>query len=92
MASISACSNVTESSTIHEIFWTVRPHSSTPTGDILRGTLEEYLERYRIDRKIKRMNVIVITDGEPSDDLEGTLGDIGQELVSLRVRSDQLGV
>ena len=85
-------SNITESSTVHEIFQTVRPHSSTPTGDVLRGILEEYLERYRLDRKIKRMNVIVITDGEPSDDLEGTLRDVGEELVSLRMRSDQLGV
>ena len=85
-------SNITEPSTVHEIFQTVRPRSSTPTGDVLRGILEEYLERHRLDHKKKRMNVIVITDGEPSDDLEGTFRDVGEELVSLRMRRDQLGV
>jgi len=66
--------NVQHPSTIHEIFSTVRPRGGTPTGTRLRQILRPYLDRYYANPDgTKPLNIIVITDGEPSDDVESTI-------------------
>jgi len=52
----------------------VRPRGGTPTGTRLRHILKPYLERYCANPEgTKPLNIIVITDGEPSDDVESTI-------------------
>ena len=65
--------NVTSASTVIEIFQTVQPDKGTPTGQRLDKILKSYIRRLRKDKSIKPMNVIVITDGVPSDDVEGPI-------------------
>ncbi|KAI0569672.1 TerY toxicity protection protein contains von Willebrand factor (vWF) domain protein [Pyrenophora tritici-repentis] len=65
--------SVKQVSTIIEIFQTVRPSGATPTGQRLNNILKPYLQRYKKDDKTKPMNIIVITDGEPSDNVESAI-------------------
>lgn len=66
--------NVKTPGTVHEIFTSVRPRGGTPTGTRLRHILKPYLDRYCANPDgTKPLNIIVITDGEPSDDVESTI-------------------
>jgi len=65
--------NVTSASTVIEIFQTVQPNNGTPTGRRLDKILKSYILQLRKDKSIKPMEVIVITDGVPSDDVEGPI-------------------
>jgi von Willebrand factor type A domain len=66
--------NVKNITTVNQIFTNVRPSGSTPTGNRLRHILKPYLDRYSANpESTKPLNIIVITDGEPSDDVESTI-------------------
>ncbi|KAL9081539.1 MAG: hypothetical protein Q9159_007271, partial [Coniocarpon cinnabarinum] len=72
--------NVTDPTTIHEIFNEVRPWGSTPTGVRLNRIMKDYIKKLRQAEKahgdcssVKPLNIIVITDGDPSDDLQSPL-------------------
>jgi uncharacterized protein YegL len=68
--------NITTTQEIDEIFKTVRPIGSTPTGRRLDEILRTYLEHYKKSPgTTKPIKVIVITDGEPSsdDDVESAI-------------------
>ena len=91
--------NVTEASTIHEIFSTVRPGGGTPTGQTLNRILKAHLKELEAHTKNptsaiqpKPMNIIVITDGVPSDDVESVLVRAAQKLDQLDAEPWQLGV
>jgi hypothetical protein len=55
-----------------QLFETVRPNNGTPLGNRLEELLLPYLEKLEAAklateaRKIKPVDIIVITDGEPS--------------------------
>ncbi|KAF1927087.1 von Willebrand factor [Didymella exigua CBS 183.55] len=85
--------NVTAARTVIEIFQTVRPGGATPTGQRLHKILKPYLQRYEKDPEAtKPMNVIVITDGEPSDDVEAPIIACAKKLDKLDAPAWQIGI
>lgn len=86
-------SNITSPSTIIEIFQTVRPRGATPTGQRLNKILKPYLQRYERDPEhTKPINIIVITDGEPSDDVESPIIYAAKKLDKLEAPAWQVGI
>ncbi|KAH6872798.1 hypothetical protein BKA58DRAFT_382774 [Alternaria rosae] len=84
--------NVTSAGTVIEIFQTVRPRGATPTGQRLNKILESYLQRFMLDKTIKPMNIIVITDGVPSDDLETHIISAARKLDEEKAIAHQIGI
>ncbi|KAF2085445.1 hypothetical protein K490DRAFT_67603 [Saccharata proteae CBS 121410] len=85
--------NVTLSSTVGEIFSTVRPRGGTPTGQRLNQILKPYLQKYeREGDATKPLNVIVITDGEPSDDVESVIISAAKKLDRFDAPAWQVGI
>jgi uncharacterized protein YegL len=85
--------NISTAGTVVEIFQTVRPSGATPTGQRLNKILKPYLKRYeRNPEHTKPMNVIVITDGEPSDDVESPIIQTAKKLDKLDAPAWQIGV
>jgi uncharacterized protein YegL len=85
--------NVTNSGTVREIFQTVRPGGGTPTGQRLNQILKPYLQRYEANPDgTKPINIICITDGEPSDDVESPLIAAAKKLDKLDAPAWQIGV
>jgi uncharacterized protein YegL len=84
--------NVTSASTIIEIFQTVKPRGATPTGQRLNKILKPYLARFEANRKLKPINIIVITDGEPSDDVESVIISTAKKLDKLDAEAWQVGI
>jgi hypothetical protein len=85
--------NVKTAGTVIEIFQTVRPGGGTPTGQRLRKILIPYLARYRaLPGSTKPVNLIVITDGAPSDDVESSIVEVAEELDTLKAPSWQVGI
>jgi uncharacterized protein YegL len=84
--------NVTSASTIIEIFQTVRPSGGTPTGQRLNKILKSYIRRFERDQSIKPMNVIVITDGVPSDDVESVIVSAALKLNATPAELWQVGI
>ncbi|KAG8624630.1 hypothetical protein KVT40_007697 [Elsinoe batatas] len=89
-------SNVTSASTVNEIFSSVEPFGGTPTGQCLdkplsrRGSPDSMLGRSRPD--VKPLNIIVITDGVPTDDVESPLVAAAKKLDKLDAPAWQVGV
>ncbi|KAF2622470.1 hypothetical protein BU25DRAFT_209289 [Macroventuria anomochaeta] len=85
--------NVTTAGTVIEIFQTVRPGGATPTGQRLQKILKPYLQRYEKNPETtKPINVIVITDGEPSDDVEAPIIACAKKLDKLEAPAWQVGI
>ncbi|KAL1651582.1 hypothetical protein SLS61_005535 [Didymella pomorum] len=85
--------NVTAANTVIDIFQTVRPSGATPTGQRLQKILKPYLQRYENDPETtKPINIIVITDGEPSDDVEAPIIACARKLDKLDAPAWQVGI
>ncbi|KAF3927024.1 hypothetical protein ABW21_db0204117 [Orbilia brochopaga] len=85
--------NIKTPAQVMEIFSTVRPQGSTPTGRALKRILEPYLERYeRSPSRTKPLNIIVITDGVPTDDVESHIVKYAKKLDRLDADLTQVGV
>lgn len=85
--------NVTSAGTVIEIFQTVRPSGATPTGQRLQKILKPYLQRYeQRPETTKPINIIVITDGEPSDDVEAPIIACAKKLDKLDAPAWQVGI
>lgn len=91
--------NVRDVATVNRIFDTVRPGASTPTGtridNILRPYLRHYKEMIRQDPdepNVKPINMIVITDGVPTDELDSVLYSAAQRLDQLDAPPVQVGI
>lgn len=86
-------SNVTSAATVREIFSSVRPYGGTPTGQRLNQLLKPYLRRYEANPETtKPLNIIVITDGEPSDDVESPIIAAAKKLDKLDAPAWQVGI
>jgi uncharacterized protein YegL len=84
--------NVTSAGTVIE-FQTVRPSGATPTGQRLQKILKPYLQRYEQNPETtKPINIIVITDGEPSDDVEAPIIACAKKLDKLEAPAWQVGI
>lgn len=94
--------NITDATAIDRIFTTVRPSGMTPTGTRLNHILKAYLRRYETaiqqaggdpdGTDLKPINLIMVTDGVPSDDPESVLLSVAQKLDKLEAPPHQVGV
>ncbi|KAF1939924.1 hypothetical protein EJ02DRAFT_424428 [Clathrospora elynae] len=85
--------NIATAGTVVEIFQTVRPSGATPTGQRLNKILKPYLARYeKYPETTKPINIIVITDGEPSDDVESPIIQAAKKLDKLDAPAWQVGI
>jgi uncharacterized protein YegL len=85
--------NIVSAGTVVEIFQTVRPSGATPTGQRLNKILKPYLQRYSANPETtKPINIIVITDGEPSDDVESPIIQAAKKLDKLEAPAWQVGI
>jgi hypothetical protein len=87
-------SHVCSSGQFLEVFSLVRPSGATPTGQKLSEILQLYIRLYQRDKTIKPLNVIIITDGEPTDPdrLEKSIVDCARQLDRLNAPDRQVGV
>jgi uncharacterized protein YegL len=79
-------------STVNDIFKAVRPQGSTPTGKRLDHILQQYLHDLKKNPTMKPINIIVITDGEPSDDVESPIIATAKKLDKLNAPAWQVGI
>lgn len=85
--------NITSPATVREIFSSVQPSGATPTGQRLASILKPYLQRCERNLEaVKPLNLIVITDGVPSDDVESPLIQAAKKLDALDAPAWQIGV
>ncbi|MCJ1265117.1 hypothetical protein MMC22_004992 [Lobaria immixta] len=75
------------------IFSRVRPQASTPTGTRLNAILKPYLKDLeKRGEEVKPLNIIVITDGQPSDDPESVIINAAKKLDALEAPPWQVGI
>jgi uncharacterized protein YegL len=88
--------SIKRAETVHEIFERVRPQGGTPTGIRVHNILKPYLTKLEKDigegKETKPLNLIVLTDGVPSDDVESVLLSAAKKLDKLDAPPFQVGV
>lgn len=88
--------NITRASEVQRIFETVRPGGGTFTGAKLNAILKPYLKECDANKshleKVKPLNIIVITDGVPSDDPESVIVSYAKKLDKLDAPAWQVGI
>ena len=87
-------SNVRSAEQVQRIFCEQKPYGATPTGTRLNQILRPYLRDLEAKgaANVKPLNIIVITDGEPSDDPEGVIIFAANKLEKLEAPSWQVGI
>lgn len=87
---------IKRAATITEIFERVRPGGGTPTGIRVHNILSPYLAKVEremaLGKEVKPLNLIVLTDGVPSDDVESVLIAAAKKLDKLEAPPFQVGV
>ena len=87
---------IKRAATVTEIFERVRPGGGTPTGTRVHNILRPYLLKLEKEmgegREVKPLNLIVLTDGVPSDDVESVLINAAKKLDKLDAPPFQIGV
>ncbi|MCJ1255123.1 hypothetical protein MMC24_002939 [Lignoscripta atroalba] len=87
--------NITSSADVERIFQTVRPMGGTPTGTRLNAILKPYLRDIEAKggaEAVKPLNIIVITDGVPSDDVESVVINAAKKLDKWDAPAWQVGI
>ena len=86
--------NVKSATDVSRIFESVRPYGGTKTGEKLRTILQPYLRQIeqRGADNVKPLNIIVITDGVPSDDPESEIKMAMRKLEKADAPMWQLGI
>jgi uncharacterized protein YegL len=90
--------NVKDVAEVERIFKTVKPGGGTPTGIRCRAILKPYLNKLEAEAKkgkideVKPLNILAITDGVPSDDVESVLINAAKKLDALDAAPHQVGV
>ena len=91
-----AYQNIKEAGEVQSIFQTVRPSGGTPTGRRLDAILRPYLRECEAKKNnfedIKPLNIIVITDGVPTDDPESVIVSAAAKLDKLEAPPWQVGI
>lgn len=84
---------------VHMAFRNAHPNGGTPTGRRLEDILNPYVARlnpsdalYQGFEKVKPINIIVITDGSPSDDPERIILQYARRLDMFDAPSHQVGI
>lgn len=98
---LGAYTNVTSTGSVQEIFRNVRPSGGTPTGTRLNAILKQYLKKLpqELERQargqatcLKPLNIIVITDGVATDDVESAIVNSAKKLDKIGAEPWQVGV
>ena len=89
--------NITTAAAVQQIFREVSPLGSTPTGKRLNAIMNPYLHELvactnRGAELPKPMNIIVITDGAPTDDPESVIAQAAKRLDRIDAPSWQIGI
>ncbi|KAK4142774.1 uncharacterized protein C8A04DRAFT_29540 [Dichotomopilus funicola] len=94
--------NITTPSQVTEIFSEVQPRGATPIGKRLSDILWPYVREFERsaalpgntpeDSGVKPVNMIVITDGTPTDDPESIIISVAKKLDALEAPPHQLGI
>ncbi|EXJ92661.1 hypothetical protein A1O3_01213 [Capronia epimyces CBS 606.96] len=93
--------NVTTTAAVQNLFQSVRPLGGTPMGTRLNHLLKPYLaevaeslerQAHGHDATVKPLNIIVITDGVPSDDVESVIVSAAKKLDSYGAEPWQVGI
>ena len=93
--------NITSTVAVESIFNSIRPLGGTPTGTRLHHILKPYLAQVEesIERQthgqevsVKPVNIIVITDGVPSDDVESIIVQAARKLDAWGAEPWQVGI
>lgn len=87
--------NIDSSARVFQIFNSIAPRGLTPTGQRLRSIMKPYLEQLKQAddvESVKPVNVIVITDGAPTDEPEQDIVQAARRLDKLEAPSSQLGI
>lgn len=93
--------NITTTAAVDQIFGQVRPLGGTPTGTRLNAIMKPYLrdlaesierQSHGHEATVKPMNIIVITDGVPSDDVEAVIVSAAKRLDSYNAEPWQMGI
>jgi uncharacterized protein YegL len=99
--------NITSAGMVGEAFQTVRPGGGTPTGTRLHHLLKPYLAKVQdqsrlagiatregnpMPAEVKPLNIIVITDGVPSDDVESVIMQAARKLETYDAPAWQVGI
>ncbi len=97
-----AYKKLTRSAQITEIFSNVTSRGGTPTGTWLDHILKSYLEQVEVmtkadtkanlDLVVKPLNIIVITDGVSSDDVESVIVNAARKLDRCNAQPWQIGI
>ncbi|GKT67202.1 von Willebrand factor [Colletotrichum tofieldiae] len=81
--------------TVHNIFTKIHPYCTIPTGqrfnDILRSYLQLLKSRKQNTQSVKPINIIVITDGAASDDVESIIITAAEKPDKLNAPKHQVG-
>lgn len=88
--------SITRASDVQRVFDTVRPSGGTPTGTRLNAILKPYLRECEAKKSnfdnLKPLNIIVITDGVPTDDPESVIVSVAKKLDKLEAPPWQVGI
>jgi hypothetical protein len=85
--------NIKLPATVAEIFSSVQPRGATPTGQKLHEILKRYTAEFsKHGENVKPLNIIVITDGEATDDVESTLISTAKKLDRMDAPAWQCGI
>ena len=86
--------NLDSAEKVMSLFDNLESEGSTPTADTFDIELNAYVHEYKINRHIKGLNLIVITDGEPSrgQDVEGVVVKYARMLAQLDAPPLQVGI
>lgn len=87
--------NLTSAAQVMRLFDRVRPDGVTPMEDAIDDELNEYMVKYKkLGRAMKKLNLIVLTDGEPNkdDNVEEMIVGYAEELDRERAKANQIGI
>ena len=88
--------NITRPDEVQQIFQRVSPGGGTPTGTKLNAILKPYLRECEAKKlnieAVKPLNIIVITDGVPTDDPESVIVSCAKKLDKLDAPAWQVGI
>ena len=79
---------------MERIFKSVHPRGGTPTGSRLHAILKPYLKNLeaRGEEGVKPLNIIVVTDGQATDDVESVILSAARRLDRMDAPAWQVGV
>jgi uncharacterized protein YegL len=91
--------NMREQFSVEELFSMTKPYGATPTGTRLGHILRSYMKAYQDEVTetgdvscLTPLNIIVVTDGVPSDDVESVIIQTARKLDNMGALPWQIGI